>query len=130
MSLITVDDTNTFSVEESIRDIFMDQTLPILSSVRNELSTTCVYQAVVDYNCVGEIAILGYYDTDTILKAIERNVITATISIDTEQMGAFCVDALQEYYNYGYTSQYFTADVTVIDQSNVEEYLGKQEEAE
>ena len=96
----------------------------------NELSTTCVYQAVVDYNCVGEIAILGYYDTDTILKAIERNVITATISIDTEQMGAFCVDALQEYYNYGYTSQYFTADVTVIDQSNVEEYLGKQEEAE
>ena len=38
--------------------------------------------------------------------------------------------ALQEYYNYGYTSQYFTADVTVIDQSNVEEYLGKQEEAE
>ncbi|EKC66312.1 hypothetical protein LEA_09880 [human gut metagenome] len=25
MSLITVDDTNTFSVEESIRDIFMDQ---------------------------------------------------------------------------------------------------------
>ena len=45
-------------------------------------------------------------------------------------MGAFCVDALQEYYNYGYTSQYFTADVTVIDQSYVEEYLGNQEEAE
>ena len=130
MSLITVDDTNTFSVEESIRDIFMDQTLPDIIICLNELSTTCVYQAVVDYNCVGEIAILGYYDTDTILKAIERNVITATISIDTEQMGAFCVDALQEYYNYGYTSQYFTADVTVIDQSNVEEYLGKQEEAE
>ena len=130
MSLITVDDTNTFSVEESIRDIFMDQTLPDIIICLNELSTTCVYQAVVDYNCVGEIAILGYYDTDTIMKAIERNVITATISIDTEQMGAFCVDALQEYYNYGYTSQYFTADVTVIDQSNVEDYLNKQEEAE
>lgn len=96
----------------------------------NELSTTCVYQAVVDYNCVGEVAILGYYDTDTILKAIERNVVNATISIDTEQMGAFCVDALQEYYRFGYTSQYFTADVTIIDQNNVGEYLQAQEATE
>lgn len=94
LSLITVDDTNTFSVEESIRDIFMNEKLPDIIICLNELSTTCVYQAVVDYNCVGEVAILGYYDTDTILKAIERNVVNATISIDTEQMGAFCVDAL------------------------------------
>ena len=130
LSLITVDDTNTFSVEESIRDIFMDQKLPDIIICLNELSTTCVYQAVVDYNCVGEVAILGYYDTDTILKAIERNVINATISIDTEQMGAFCVDALREYYQYGYTSQYFTADVTIIDQSNISGYLTEQEETE
>ena len=130
LSLITVDDTNAFSVEESIRDIFMDQTLPDVIICLNELNTTCVYQAVVDYNCVGEIAILGYYDTDTILKAIDRNVINATISINTEQMGAFCVDALQEYYKYGNTSQYFTADVTVIDQNNVKEYLQEQEETE
>ena len=130
LSLITVDDTNTFSVEESIRDIFMNEKLPDIIMCLNELSTTCVYQAVVDYNCVGEVAILGYYDTDTILKAIERNVINATISIDTEQMGAFCVDALREYYRYGYTSQYFTADVTIIDQNNVGEYLEEQEEAE
>ena len=130
LSLITVDDTNTFSVEESIRDIFMNEKLPDIIICLNELSTTCVYQAVVDYNCVGEVAILGYYDTDTILKAIERNVVNATISIDTEQMGAFCVDALQEYYRFGYTSQYFTADVTIIDQNNVGEYLQAQEATE
>ena len=130
LSLITVDDTNTFSVEESIRDIFMEKKLPDIIICLNELNTTCVYQAVVDYNCVGEVSILGYYDTDTILKAIERNVINATISIDTEQMGAFCVDALREYYRYGYTSQYFTADVTIIDQNNVGEYLTEQEETE
>lgn len=130
LSLVTVDDTNTFSVEESIRDIFMEKKLPDIIICLNELNTTCVYQAVVDYNCVGEVSILGYYDTDTILKAIERNVIYATISIDTEQMGAFCVDALLEYYRYGYTSQYFTADVTIIDQNNVGEYLIEQKEAE
>ena len=130
LSLVTVDDTNTFSVEESIRDIFMEKKLPDIIICLNELNTTCVYQAVVDYNCVGEVSILGYYDTDTILKAIERNVIYATISIDTEQMGAFCVDALREYYRYGYTRQYFTADVTIIDQNNVGEYLIEQKEAE
>ena len=130
LSLITVDDTNTFSVEESIRDIFMNEKLPDIIICLNELSTTCVYQAVVDYNSVGEVAILGYDDTDTILKAIERNVVNATISIDTEQMGAFCVDALQEYYRFGYTSQYFTADVTIIDQNNVGEYLQAQEATE
>ena len=130
LSLVTVDDTNTFFVEESIRDIFMEKKLPDIIICLNELNTTCVYQAVVDYNCVGEVSILGYYDTDTILKAIERNVIYATISIDTEQMGAFCVDALREYYRYGYTSQYFTADVTIIDQNNVGEYLIEQKEAE
>ena len=108
----------------------MNEKLPDIIICLNELSTTCVYQAVVDYNCVGEVAILGYYDTDTILKAIKRNVVNATISIDTEQMGAFCVDALQEYYRFGYTSQYFTADVTIIDQNNVGEYLQAQEATE
>ena len=42
----------------------------------------------------------------------------------------FCVDALQEYYRFGYTSQYFTADVTIIDQNNVGEYLQAQEATE
>ena len=123
ISLISVDDTNAFSVEESIRDIFMEEELPDIIVCLNELNTTCVYQAVVDYNKVGQIAILGYFDSDTIINAIDRNVINATISIDTGQMGRFCVDALTEYYEFGNTSQYFTADVTLIDKSNVSDYL-------
>lgn len=130
VSYITVDDTNTFSVEESIRDIFMEERLPDIIICLNELNTTCVYQAVVDYNRVGQISILGYYDSDTIINAIDRNVVNATISIDTEQMGGFCVDALTEYYLLGNTSQYFTADVTLIDKSNVEQYLEGGDEDE
>ena len=130
LSLISIDNTNSFSVEESIRDIFMEEELPDIIVCLNELNTTCVYQAVVDYNKVGEIAILGYYDSDTIINAIDRNVINATISIDTNQMGSFCIDALTEYYEYGNTSQYFTADVTLIDKSNVSAYLEGGEEDE
>lgn len=125
MELLSVDDTNAFSVEESIRDIFMEKDIPDIIICLNELNTTCVYQAVVDYNKVGQVNILGYYDSDTIINAIDRGVIYATVAIDTEQMGKFCINALQEYHELGYTSQYFTADIRLIRKDNVEEYLEK-----
>lgn len=130
ISLVSIDDTNAFSVEESIRDIFMKEDLPDIIICLSELHTTCVYQAVVDYNKVGQVNILGYYDSDTILRAIDRNVIYATISIDTMQMGQFCVDALTEYNTYGNTSQYFIADIALINKDNVALYLGGDAEDE
>jgi ribose transport system substrate-binding protein len=130
LSIVSVDDTNAFSVEESIRDIFMEQEAPDIMICLNELTTTCVYQAVVDYNKVGDVSILGFYDSDTIVNAIDRNVIYATIAIDTRQMGSFCIDALTEYYELGYTSQYFTADIRLINKDNVSEYLEKGEDSD
>lgn len=127
LSLQAVDDTNAFSVEESVRDIFMDEDIPDILICLNELNTTCAYQAVVDYNKVGEVSILGHYISDTILNAIDRNVIYATVNIDTPQMGGFCIDALQEYHDLGYTSQYFTADISLISKDNVDEYLRGEE---
>lgn len=125
---ISIDDTNDFSVEESIRDIFMEENVPDIIVCLDELSTTCVYQAVVDYNMVGDVNILGYFVSDTIANAIDRNVIYATAVIDTRQMGGYCIEALQEYHDLGYTSQYFTADVTVINKNNVAQYLDYNEE--
>ncbi len=125
LSMQTVDDTNAFSVEESVRDIFMAGNIPDILICLNELNTTCAYQAVVDYNKVGSVSILGYYVSDTILNAIDRNVIYATVYIDAPQMGGFCIDALQEYYELGYTSQYFTADISLISAKNVADYLGE-----
>lgn len=122
MTLVSVDATNPFSAEEAIRDIFMEETIPDVIICLNELHTICVYQAVVDYNKVGEVAILGYYDSETIIKGIERGVIKATIAVDAEQMGNYCVDALREYNEFGYTSQYFTTDITLIDKKNVSAY--------
>lgn len=126
LTLMSVDDTNAFSVEESIRDIFRAGNFPDIMVCLNELNTNCVYQAVVDYNKVGEVNILGYYDSDTILRAIDRNVIYATISVDTEQMGKFCVEALTEYHDFGNASQYFMADIVLINKDNVEQYLTRE----
>ena len=123
LSLFSIDDSNTFTVEESIRDIFIQENLPDIIICLNAVNTACVYQAVIDYNKVGEIDILGYYDTDTIIKGIYRNVITSTITVDTEQMGRYCVDALTEYEQMGNTNEYFMADITLIDKANVSDFV-------
>jgi ribose transport system substrate-binding protein len=127
LSIVTVDDTSTFSAEENIRDIFMEDELPDIIICLNEENTTRVYQATVDHNKVGQVKVLGYDDSETILNAIENNVIDATVSIDTEQMGRYCVEALSEYNDSGNTSQYFMADIALIDSANISQYLTGEE---
>ena len=53
-------------------------------------------------------------------------MIYATVDIDTPQMGGFCIDALQEYHDLGYTSQYFTADISLVSKDNVDAYLDRE----
>ncbi len=125
-TLESIDNTSAFSVEESIRDLLIREDAPDIIVCLNEQNTVCVYQAVVDYNLVGKVNILGYYDSDVILQGIKRNVIASSISIDTDQMGKSCVDALTEYIENGYANQYFTADVTSVDASNVDEYIERE----
>lgn len=124
MSMAAIDNSNTFTVEESIRELLMQEDMPDIIICLNELNTTCVYQAVVDHNKVGEVSILGYYASETILKGIYRNVIAATITVDTQQMGKYCVDALTEYKAYGNTSDYFAVDISLIDKNNISDFIG------
>ena len=114
-------------MEESIRDLFINGDVPGIIVCLDELTTTCVYQAVIDYNVVGEVSILGYYNSDTIINAIDRGAVYATIAIDTAQLGRYCVEALEEYNDMGATSQYFTADITLIDKNNVSQFITKEE---
>lgn len=130
IKIIAVDNSNAFSVEESIRDIFINGDLPAVIVCLDEITTTCVYQAVVDYNVVGRVNILGYYDSDTIINAINRGVIYSTIAVDTQKLGYYCVNALKDYNELGTTSQYYTGDIKLINRSNVFLYLNKGEQAD
>jgi ribose transport system substrate-binding protein len=120
-----VNTQSTFSSEEDIRNIIMDQENPpdvlvCLTAVDTESAS----QAVVDYNKVGEIDIIGYYDSDIILRAIEKNIIHSTMTIDANKMGAYCVEALTEYRATGRVSDYYSVDISgVITYDNVEDYI-------
>lgn len=113
-----------FAAEESIRDILHDrESQPDIIICLDELSTTCVYQTLVDYNRVGEITVIGYYNSDMILHAIEQNVVHSTIIVNTKQIGEYSIEALQEYVRTGYVSEYFSVDTSIISQDNVKNYL-------
>ena len=128
ISIMTVDNSSFFSVEESVRDIFLSEEIPDVIVCLNELSTVCAYQAVVDFNKVGQVNILGYYDSDEILTAIDRGGIYATVSIDARQLGEYSIKAFSDYYELGNTSEYYLADVTLINKDNVSRFLQGDED--
>lgn len=128
---VTISNEVAFAAEESIRDILLDkENQPDIIICLDELSTTCAYQAVVDYNKVGKIDIIGYYDSSTILHGIEQNVIYSTISVNTVQLGKYCINALEEYKESGYVSEYFSADIFLISSNNVKKYLEEENNAD
>lgn len=124
---IPVDNTRSFSSEESIRDIFLDsEALPDILVCLSGVHTRCAYQAAVDYNKVGSVQILGYYDSDAILDAVAKNIIYSTISLDTEQMGRLCVEALDEYVETGYTNGYMAVDTRLTTAEKAERLTDKE----
>lgn len=129
MSAYAVDGSDIFVIEEMIREIFKDETLlPDVIICPDERTTASVYQALVDYNRVGEIRLLGYYDSDTILKGIKEGVIEASITVDVSQLGEYAVSALYEYNKYGYVSDYYTVDTTLINAKNIDGFLNLENE--
>jgi ribose transport system substrate-binding protein len=96
------------------------------------IDTLNANQAVVDYNKVGEIDIIGYYDSEIILHAIQKNIVHSTMTIDANKMGAYCVEALTEYRDTGRVSDYYSVDISIINADNVDDYIKTEtkEEAE
>lgn len=128
---VNVNTQSTFSSEEDIRNIIKDtlnppEVLVCLTAV----DTRCAYQAVVDYNKVGIIDIIGYYDSDLILSAIQKDIIHSTMTIDANQMGGYCVEAMNEYKENGQVSDYFSVDIYAINHSNIKDYIKLQAEDE
>ena len=122
-----IDNSRDFSPEKSIRDIFLGaEELPDVLVCLNEVYTRCAHQAAVDYNKVGEVEILGYYDSDVLLEAVSKDIVASTITFDAEQMGALCVQALDEYDETGYTNNYLAVDIRLVDTAEAETLLSEE----
>lgn len=118
-----------FDSEEAIRNIFLTrQGPPDILVCFAEVDTECAYQAVIDYNQVGRVSIVGYYATPTILEGIEKGIVPVTVELDASQMGEMGVQALTEYIEEGRVSDYYSVGVNIINRENVGEYIKNNEE--
>ncbi|MCM1160317.1 MAG: substrate-binding domain-containing protein [Roseburia sp.] len=121
---MNVNDNSAFGLEEVIRDIFMDtDNQPDIIVCLDAQGTISACQAVVDYNLVGKVDIIGYHITDAIGNAIQRNVLSSTIVVDSRQMGRNSVDSLNEYIETGYVNDYIVMDVDAVTADNVREHM-------
>ncbi|MBQ1880630.1 MAG: hypothetical protein II156_03250, partial [Lachnospiraceae bacterium] len=67
-------------------------------------------------------------ENSTILSAIRKNIIYATLTMNTDQMGSYCIEALKEYEETGYVNEYMPADIRVVTSDNIDEYISEKEE--
>lgn len=123
--------SENFDSDEAIRDIFVNRgAIPDVLVCLDEVITECAYQAVVDYNQVGNVDVIGYYTSDTILDAIKRGTIATTVTFSTEEIGRYSVDALNEYHSLGHVSNYFNVGLQVVNSDNVDDFLPQEETQE
>lgn len=126
---IKIEAEDTFSVEEDIRNLFVEkENLPDIVVCLESSYTQCVYQAVVDYNHVGDVQIIGYFYNEDILEAIDKDIVFSTISIDTKEMGESAVVAIEEYNEYGYTNSFLPIEIEIVDKSNVKSLIYQKEQ--
>lgn len=128
LETMAVPDTSAFGAEEAISALIMEEDLPDVIVCLNEIYTTCVCQALVDYNRVGQTVVYGFYENSTILSSIRKNIIYETLTMNTTQMGEYCIEALKEYEETGYVNEYMPVDLTVITAENIDGYLADKED--
>ena len=121
---MAIQDEGTFGAEETVRDIFLkEEELPDVLICLDKISTTSACQAAVDFNKVGEVKIIGCYSSNTILEAIQKEILQATVTFDTQNMGIKCIEAMTEYWEKGHVSGYKSVEASLITVENIEEYM-------
>lgn len=123
-----VDSSADFDTEEFVRDMFVsDESLPDVIVCMDEIVTECVCQALVDYNQVGNVKVIGYYYSNVTLNAIDKGIISSAIALDMEEIGRYSVNALDEYISFGHSNNYYSVNQHVITKENTGEYRTEDE---
>ena len=118
-----------FDAEEAIWSIFQNkEELPDILVCLNEMDTECAYQALINYNLVGQVSIIGYYYTDIVLNGLIEGIIPVTVELDTEQIGQYAIQALTKYLDNHHVDCFYSVDLNMIDQKKAEEMREYEEE--
>ncbi|SHK36783.1 sugar-binding protein [Paramaledivibacter caminithermalis] len=88
----------------------------------NSIDTLGSAQIIVENNKVGDIVMVGYGDTEKILRYIKNGIIYGTVMSYPFEMGYESVKALVNIKEKNNTSNFIDTGVKVITRENVDEY--------
>ncbi len=126
-----VDTSSQFTSEENIMKTLDElNKMPDVIICLNDKITESAIQCIVEKNLVGKTRILGYYDSETIRKAIEKGSVYASFTIDTKTLAMQSVNALNELNETGFTSDYSTVQVIKITRLNLADYSSEEDKNE
>lgn len=123
LTQVNVSGSSTFDTEEIVWNLFTGTDVPDVILCLDDISTECAIQAAIDYNQVGNVSIIGFFTSDTILDAIRKGVVQASLYIDTDEIGKDCIRALDEYLSSGRVSDFFPVSCTMVTSENVSEFI-------
>ena len=111
-----------FRAEEVTNEILTQYANVDLILCTNGRDTIGTAQVLIDFNKVGDIAIIGYDDTAEILRYIQKGVIYGTVASNPGKMGYESIKALFGIKKTNGASSYISTDVHTITAKNLENY--------
>ncbi|MDD3139384.1 MAG: substrate-binding domain-containing protein [Lachnospiraceae bacterium] len=120
---ITINHQDFFNSEEIIRSIVLGKEQPDIIVCLTAVDTICAYQVVVDYNAVGAINIIGYYYSEDILSAINKDIIQSSISVETKEIGKKALETLFTYKKDKHVTEYVQVESQLITKDNVSDFI-------
>lgn len=126
LSSVSAGGGEDFDTEETIRNLLMGDSIPDILICETSVQTDCAIQTIIDNNLVDRVQVIGYYTADMTLSAIQRELIPAALTIDTDALGESAVSALNEYLDTGHVSDYYNISLQTVNSKNVYQYLRRK----
>lgn len=122
-----IENDGAFATEEYIQNLFQKNEIRPVVICLDEISTESFYQAMIDYNKVGQILLFGNYESQSIYTGIKQEVIKGTVTMNAASMGEAATKAFIEYHQTGHVSDYINVEPEIIDYSNIDSYVEEVE---
>ena len=110
-----------FATEQYVQNLFKENDLAPIVICLDEEITESFYQAMIDYNKVGQVLLFANNSSSTILTGIKQGVIVSTVFVDPANIGEAVAAAFVEYRDSGYVSDYINVEAKLIDANNIQE---------
>ena len=80
-------------------------------------------EVLVDLGIVGDVLVVGFDDLDDTLRYIKKNVIAATLDIDTYNIGYYSIRSLVKYKENQFVDDVYYMKINIIDEKNIDRFI-------